>query len=104
MRRMALALIRFYQRALSPRLGARCRYEPTCSAYAYEAIEEHGALRGGWLGARRIARCHPWSAGGFDPVPGTEEAAAASPGIERGVGRGSDRGGERADATLDGQL
>ncbi len=92
---IALALIRFYQRAISPRLGARCHYQPTCSAYTYEAIEEHGVLRGGWLGARRITRCHPWSAGGYDPVPGvggTGGAEAATPSKEH------------ADATLDGQL
>ena len=64
-----LACIRFYQRAVSPTLGASCRYEPTCSRYAYEAIERYGALRGAWLGLRRIARCHPGRAGGYDPVP-----------------------------------
>ncbi len=95
---ITLALIRFYQRAISPRLGARCQYQPTCSAYTYEAIEEHGALRGGWLGARRIARCHPWSAGGYDPVPGADdgagdEAASHATGAH-----------EHADVTLDGQL
>ena len=95
MRRIALALIRFYQRAISPRLGAQCHYQPTCSVYTYEAIEAHGTLRGGWLGARRIARCHPWSTGGYDPVPGSESAQAAT------RARAS---GERTDATLDGQL
>lgn len=92
MRRITLALIRFYQSAISPRLGARCHYQPTCSVYTYEAIEEHGSLRGGWLGARRIGRCHPWSAGGYDPVPDAEGAATATP------------SSERADATLDGHL
>lgn len=61
--------IRVYQRAISPALGANCRYFPTCSSYAVEAIEEHGLLRGGWLAVRRIGRCHPFREGGLDPVP-----------------------------------
>jgi uncharacterized protein len=69
MRSVLLALIRGYRYALSPWLGTQCRYTPTCSAYALEAIERHGSLRGGWLSLRRILRCHPWHAGGFDPVP-----------------------------------
>ena len=67
--RLALGLIRAYQLLLSPWLGNRCRYVPSCSAYATEAIERFGALRGGWLAARRIGRCHPWGGSGFDPVP-----------------------------------
>jgi len=62
-------LIRLYQRALSPLLGPRCRYYPSCSQYALEALEEHGALRGSWLALKRIGRCHPLHPGGFDPVP-----------------------------------
>ena len=69
MKRVLLGLIRLYQRSLSPGLGARCRYEPSCSAYAHEAIELHGAPRGSWLAVRRIARCHPGRPGGYDPVP-----------------------------------
>jgi len=69
MKRLALTLIRFYQRAISPALPTACRYEPTCSRYAYAAIEEHGLLRGSWLAARRLARCGPWHPGGYDPVP-----------------------------------
>ncbi len=61
--------IRLYQRALSPLLGSNCRYHPTCSQYAAEAVGAHGALRGGWLAVRRLGRCHPWREGGFDPVP-----------------------------------
>jgi putative membrane protein insertion efficiency factor len=65
-------LIRLYQRFLSPLLGNNCRYHPTCSRYAYEALEVHGTLRGGWMALKRIGRCHPWHEGGFDPVPGKE--------------------------------
>ena len=62
-------LIRGYQLAISPLLGPRCRFYPSCSHYAIEAIETHGALRGMWLTVKRISRCHPWHEGGFDPVP-----------------------------------
>jgi hypothetical protein len=62
-------VIRGYQRYLSPFLGSHCRFFPTCSAYALEAIQTHGTARGIALGLRRIARCHPWHPGGFDPVP-----------------------------------
>ena len=62
-------LIRGYQLAISPLLGPRCRFYPSCSHYAIEAIETHGALRGVWLTIKLISRCHPWHKGGFDPVP-----------------------------------
>lgn len=62
-------LILAYRAVLSPMLGARCRYLPTCSRYAFEAVDEWGALRGTWLAIRRVGRCHPWRDGGFDPVP-----------------------------------
>ena len=61
--------IRVYQRVISPLLPHRCRFYPTCSQYAVEAIETHGAIRGGWLALRRLLRCHPLHPGGFDPVP-----------------------------------
>jgi hypothetical protein len=64
-------VIRGYQRFLSPFLGSHCRFHPTCSAYALEAIQTHGTARGLALGLRRLARCHPWHPGGFDPVPPT---------------------------------
>lgn len=69
MRRVLMALIRAYQYLLSPWWGTQCRFVPTCSHYALEAIERHGALRGGWFATRRVLRCHPWHRGGFDPVP-----------------------------------
>jgi uncharacterized protein len=61
--------IRFYQLAISPMMPAACRYYPTCSNYAIEAIDKYGAMKGGWLAVRRILRCHPFRPGGFDPVP-----------------------------------
>ncbi len=69
MKAVALALIRLYQATLSPLLGNHCRYHPTCSAYAHEAIAKYGVFRGLWLGGRRLLRCHPFHAGGIDPVP-----------------------------------
>ncbi|MFQ5737620.1 MAG: membrane protein insertion efficiency factor YidD [Acidobacteriota bacterium] len=68
-----LCLIRFYQKFLSPVFPASCRFHPSCSAYVYEAIEKRGAWRGALLGVGRLARCHPWSRGGFDPVPRGEK-------------------------------
>ena len=68
-RRVLATAIRGYQVALSPLLPPACRFMPSCSQYALEAVNRHGALRGGWLAARRLARCHPFHPGGFDPVP-----------------------------------
>jgi len=68
-RHILLWAIRGYQLALSPILGPRCRFYPSCSCYAHTAIERHGALRGSWLAARRLLRCHPFHEGGYDPVP-----------------------------------
>jgi putative membrane protein insertion efficiency factor len=69
MRRLLLAVLAFYRRWVSPLLGSRCRYYPSCSQYAQEAIELHGIARGVWLSFKRICRCHPWHPGGVDPVP-----------------------------------
>ncbi len=75
MRQVLQGLIRLYQLVISPHLGPRCRFHPTCSHYAHEALARHGALRGSLLALRRLGRCHPWHPGGFDPVP---EVAAPS--------------------------
>ena len=66
---LLIALIGFYRRFVSPLLGPRCRFIPTCSAYGLEAIEKHGPWRGGWLTVKRLLRCHPWTPCGCDPVP-----------------------------------
>lgn len=62
-------LLRTYRYALSPMLGMNCRFAPSCSEYAEEALRKHGLVRGTWLGARRVLKCHPWHPGGYDPVP-----------------------------------
>ncbi|TCP10535.1 hypothetical protein EV683_12319 [Crenobacter luteus] len=69
MSRLLILLIRFYQVAISPWLAPRCRFAPTCSSYAIEAVRRHGALKGGYLAIRRLTRCHPWGGSGYDPVP-----------------------------------
>ncbi len=69
MSRMLIGLVRLYQAALSPLLGRSCRFEPSCSSYYIEAVRSHGAWTGSWLGLRRLCRCHPFHAGGYDPVP-----------------------------------
>ena len=69
LRRLVLLPVYFYRYCISPVLPPACRYYPTCSAYAVEAVMVHGVLRGGWLALRRLARCHPWAEGGVDPVP-----------------------------------
>lgn len=70
-------LIRIYRLGISPMLGPTCRFYPSCSCYAEEAIERHGALRGSYLTARRLLRCHPWHPGGYDPVPSNNELNSA---------------------------
>lgn len=69
MKRAMMKAIRFYQTSVSPLCLPRCRYIPTCSEYTMEAIEKYGAIKGGWLGLKRILRCHPFRKGGYDPVP-----------------------------------
>jgi putative membrane protein insertion efficiency factor len=77
MSRLILAVLHAYRRWVSPLSAPRCRFVPSCSAYAVEAVERHGAARGGWLALRRIGRCHPFHAGGFDPVPSSAPSGAA---------------------------
>lgn len=77
MNRLLLLLLRGYQLLLSPMLGQRCRFYPSCSHYAIEAIQTHGAARGSWLTVRRLGKCHPWHAGGLDPVPAKSASGEA---------------------------
>jgi putative membrane protein insertion efficiency factor len=77
--RILIVPIEAYRRLISPFLGQRCRFHPSCSAYAVEAIGTHGAIRGLWLASRRLARCHPWNAGGVDPVPPRRPPAWVGP-------------------------
>ncbi len=79
MRKVFVAAIRGYQYAIRPLIGANCRFYPSCSEYAREAIERHGVGAGGWLAARRIAKCHPYHPGGYDPVPEKSDGAASHP-------------------------
>lgn len=76
--KLLTGLVRFYQLAISPWTPSACRYTPTCSSYALEAIEKHGAARGSWLAVRRIGRCHPWGGKGYDPVPPPDSGAEAA--------------------------
>lgn len=69
MKSLLLGLIAVYRYAISPMLGRNCRFMPSCSEYASEAIHRHGSVRGSWLALRRVLRCHPWNPGGYDPVP-----------------------------------
>ena len=77
MNRLLVSLLRAYQLLLSPMLGQNCRFYPTCSNYAIEALRTHGAARGSYLALRRVCRCHPWNEGGVDPVPPKNSSAAA---------------------------
>ena len=80
MRTVLLALIRFYRKGVSPGLPSVCRYTPSCSAYGEEAVGRYGAMRGSWLIARRLLRCHPWGGSGYDPVPEPGSRASLPPG------------------------
>ena len=82
---LLILLLNGYRRFVSPLLAPRCRFYPSCSAYALEAVQLHGALRGSWLAARRLSRCHPFHAGGLDPVP--------APGSKVGAAEAASRGG-----------
>jgi putative membrane protein insertion efficiency factor len=74
MRQILIALIKLYRYAISPYLAPSCRYTPTCSSYAIEAVSRHGVFRGSWLAIKRIGRCHPWHEAGYDPVPKAHDA------------------------------
>jgi putative membrane protein insertion efficiency factor len=79
MKYVLIGLLKAYRFAISPLYGQVCRYHPTCSAYALEAVQTHGAARGTWLAVRRVARCHPWAAGGLDPVPPPKNRSSSTP-------------------------
>jgi putative membrane protein insertion efficiency factor len=79
MKYVLIGLLKAYRFAISPLYGQVCRYHPTCSAYALEAVQTHGAVRGSWLAMRRVARCHPWAAGGLDPVPPHKNRMSSTP-------------------------
>lgn len=79
MKHLLIGFIRFWRFAISPLYGQVCRYYPSCSAYALQAVTEQGAVRGTWLSLRRVGRCHPWAAGGYDPVPSRATPAAEPP-------------------------
>lgn len=79
MKYVLIGLLRAYRALISPLYGQVCRYHPSCSAYALEAVREHGSLRGSWLAVRRLARCHPWASGGYDPVPSKQGLVQPSP-------------------------
>ena len=78
MKYLLIALLKAYRTVISPLYGDVCKFHPTCSAYALGAVEAHGALRGSVLTVKRLVRCHPWSLGGYDPVPGTDQARGAN--------------------------
>ena len=79
MKYILIGLLKGYRFAISPLYGQVCRYHPTCSAYALEAVQTHGAVRGTWFAMRRVVRCHPWAAGGIDPVPPRKNRRSSTP-------------------------
>ena len=88
LRATLIGLIKLYRRTISPVMPPVCRFTPTCSAYGLEAIERHGAIRGGWLTARRLLRCRPWGGSGYDPVPPMANAVVTGQTSEAGgIGR-----------------
>jgi putative membrane protein insertion efficiency factor len=86
-RYLLIGFLRAYRMLISPLYGQVCRYHPSCSAYALDAVTTHGSLRGTWLAGRRLTRCHPWAAGGYDPVPPRPPRASAgsSPSPQQGA-------------------
>ncbi len=80
MRQILIALIKLYRYAISPYLAPSCRYTPTCSSYAIEAVQRFGIFRGSWLAIRRISRCHPWHEAGYDPVPDNNDLSLSKKG------------------------
>ena len=79
MKYVLIALLRGYRAVISPLYGQVCRYHPSCSAYALEAVQVHGSIKGTWLAVRRLGRCHPWAAGGYDPVPSRPGSTEPAP-------------------------
>ena len=92
MKYLLIGFLRAYRALISPLYGQVCRYHPSCSAYALGAVTEHGTVRGSWLAVRRLGRCHPWAAGGYDPVPpcsSRTDAGTVSPGPGPGHSQGA---------------
>ncbi|GAB2678351.1 membrane protein insertion efficiency factor YidD [Thalassiella azotivora] len=98
-RRVLVGVVRLYQLLVSPLLGPTCRFYPSCSAYAVEALQVHGAVRGSWLAARRLGRCHPWNPGGVDLVPPREGPAGPGTPSQTSVTGSGDRTEDDGPAT-----